>query len=180
MLQDVWSMFNQAESVTGIFAQAMGNGLNKAGQFITRFYQIASSSIKQGFTEAFATINKEFDKFSQWFTTGLARFSQKAKEIIVGMVPDFLKDDFAATMGKILPKPISDSGAYTVHDRRHSLASHMNQPRAFTSTNHVNVAVNVKSDSNLHEIGSEVSKAIKEAFERERFSTYMGVMHYAS
>jgi hypothetical protein len=172
LLQDMWSMFNQAESVTGIFAQAMNSGLNKAGQFITNFYQVASSSLKQGFTEAFANINQQFDKFSQWFTSGLARFAQKAKEIIASMVPDFLKDGFVATMGKILPKPISE-------DRRHSLAPNINQPRNFTSTNHVNVAVNVKSNSDPTEIGSEVSKAINEAFERERFNTYMGVMHYA-
>jgi hypothetical protein len=42
-----------------------------------------------------------------------------------------------------------------------------------------NVAVNVKSGADPHEIGGAVSKAVRKELERERFNAFMGINQYA-
>jgi len=43
----------------------------------------------------------------------------------------------------------------------------------------VNIAVNVKTGAGAHEIGTEVSKAVRKELEKERTNAFMGINRYA-
>lgn len=178
LLQDIWSMFTGAESVTGLLAQSLEKSLKRCGEFLNRFCGEAKVALKKGFQDAFASVEKEFDNLSSWFSDSLARFCKKTQEVIAAIMPDFLHDGFTALIGKS-PRRMSAHDVARFQDGRNVLSTSIDQQRTIKNTNHVNIAVNVAASSNPRETGTDVAKAIKEAFERERFNTFMGVMHYA-
>lgn len=230
LLQDVFSYFNGANSVIG----ELGAALDKLGQKVSDFAQIAWNATKNGFSEAFQSIKKEFANFSSWLMAGVSNLVEKTNDLIASLVPDFLKKNFSATI-KQVSSPGNESNAQPFSSRMAPLpasrdsitetikqgigrsfdgitpdflknfsatikqisspsnesnvqafnalmapqpASVSNQNR-FSSQQNINVAVNVKSQANPQEIGGEISKAVRQALERERFNAFMGVMNYA-
>lgn len=162
LLHDLWSFFNNADSVTGRFAQ----GLDKAGTSILHFASIAKEAFIKGFEQAFLSIAKEFDTFASWFNRSVERFAAKTTEIITNLVPDFLKGKKAVTVTNIL----SDT-----RPQRAVPAT----PKSFVHTNNINVAVDLKSEQKPHNIGQEIAHALRRELEKERFNAYMGVSQYA-
>jgi hypothetical protein len=172
--EDLWGAFKGRDSL-------IGSVVSSISQSVTAFAKEAPQALTKGFKEAFASINKEFDKFSEWLTSGLLSLAKKANEFIAALVPDFLKHSFSATMKHILPQEGKNYGPHRLNDRlkpeAFDFAQHNQQK--YSNTNNVSVAVNVKTDANAHEISSEISKALHKELERERFNAFMGVMHYA-
>lgn len=164
--EDLWVAFKGGDSVIGSTFKGM-----------SRFAQEAQLALTKGFKDAFVSIHKEFAKFSDWITTGLARLSQKAQDLLAGLVPDFVKNGLFATV-----KHSSGAGHHQSAELNRRLAptlSSMAQQNRYSSNQNVNVAVNVKSGADPREIGGEVSKAVKKELERERFNAFMGVTQYA-
>lgn len=179
LLHDVWSMFNGANSVAGGLSAGIDKNLNQAIKGIVAFAEAASSALSKGFSQAFTSINKEFAQFSDWLTHGLAQLVNKANEFIAGLVPDFFKGGFLAKVQHILPMEGSHYGPHQFNARLAPSVTSVAHQQRLTTNQNVNVAVNVKSGADPHEIGGEVSKAVRKELERERFNAFMGVTQYA-
>ena len=172
VLEDLWGAFKGRDS---LIASVFGSMYNNIAEFASQ----ASLALTKGFADAFKSINKEFAKFSDWLSNGLAQLVQKANEFIVGLVPDFLKNGFLAKVQHILPVEGSHYGPHRLNTRLAPSAASIAPQHRITSNQSVSVAVNVKSGADPHEIGGEVSKAVRRELERERFNAFMGVTQYA-
>lgn len=100
------------------------------------------------------------------------------KGLVENVVPDFVKKGFSAAIDYV-----GDIGSkYDQYPSQANLAPQVSSSSS-TIQNHsnqsVNVAVNVKSGAAAHEIGSEVSKAVRKELEKERINAFMGVNQYA-
>jgi hypothetical protein len=101
------------------------------------------------------------------------------KNLISNAVPDFVKKGFSAAIdyvggigSKYDKKPSQRHLAPQASSSQQLIKNHSNQS--------VNVAVNVKTGANAHEIGGEASKALRKELEKERVNAFMGVTRYAS
>ncbi len=99
------------------------------------------------------------------------------KNLIADVMPDFLKKGFSAAVeyvggiGSEYDQPSQSHLAPQVSSSSSTIQNHTNQ--------NVNVSVNVKSGAAPHEIGTEVTKAFRKEFEKERMNAFMGVNQYA-
>jgi len=172
VVEDLWVAFNGGDSVFGLLWQKMNSffapfekKLFDLPQIISQSTAEAWQAMTKGFAEAWVSMQQEFSKFSNWFT-----------EKIAALVPDFLKNGLSSTT-KIIGGFNDLSGSSQLNSRlAPSSISHQNR---VSSNQSVNVAVNVKSGADPHEIGGEVSKAVRKELERERFNAFMGVAQYA-
>jgi hypothetical protein len=99
------------------------------------------------------------------------------KDVISDAVPDFVKKGFSAAVNYV-------GGIGSKYDQKPSQHHMTPQPASSShiqnrSTQNVSVSVNVKSGANAHEIGGEVSKAVRKELEKERMNAFMGVNRYA-
>jgi hypothetical protein len=175
LLQDLLSFFNGAQSVTGQLASAF----DKVGQSFIGFAQTAWLAAKNGFGDALHSMKKEFLIFSAWLKESVAHLVKRAHDFMAGLVPDFLKKGFLATI-KQVSNPIDQAESPSLNARLAPQLSNITHQNRLSSQQNVNVAVNVSSGANPQAIGSEVSKAVQQALERERFNAFMGVTQYAS
>ncbi len=99
------------------------------------------------------------------------------KSLISNVVPDFVKKGFSAAVeyvgdiGSQYDQPSQKHLAPQAAYSSHNIQNHSNQ--------NVNVSVNVKSGAAPHEIGSEVSKALRKELEKEKLNAFMGINRYA-
>lgn len=173
MAEDLWGAFKGRDSLIGSVVSSLSKG-------IVAFSSEASQALTKGFSEAFASINKEFTRFSEWLSAGFAQLVKTANDFVAALVPDFLKHGFSASMKHIMPLEGAAYGPHRLKERLRPETPNVAQHQKYSSTNNVSVAVNVRTDASAPEIGSEVSKAVRQELERERFNAFfMGVMHYA-
>jgi TP901 family phage tail tape measure protein len=173
VVEDLWGAFKGRDSLIGGIVSSISKS-------IMAFASEASEALTKGFKEAFASINKEFARFSEWLIAGFDRLARTANEFIADLVPDFFKQGFSASMRHIIPEGNTSNGHQRLNNRLGPEAPNIAHQQKYSNTNNVSVAVNVKSNANAPEIGSEVSKAVRKELERERFNAFMGVMHYAA
>jgi hypothetical protein len=166
IIDDLWVAFKSGDSVVGATFSKM-----------LQWSAITADGLKKGFIDAWQSITQEFAKFSDWINKGLTSLAHSAKNLLANLFPDFLKNGFVATMKMIGGFNGQESSNFN-HQLAKSLSSVSHQNRILSNQN-VNVAVNVKSQAHPQEIGSEVSKAVRQALERERFNAFIGVSQYA-
>jgi len=99
------------------------------------------------------------------------------KSLLSAVVPDFVKKGFSAAVEYV-------GGIGSQYDQPSQ--KHLAPQAAYSSNNiqnhssqSVNVSVDVKSNAEPHEIGSEVQKAVRRELEKERENAFMGVNRYA-
>jgi TP901 family phage tail tape measure protein len=105
--------------------------------------------------------------------------AQKIPDLLSNMLPDFLKNGFSATV-KNVGKIYHQMEPVPLHSRLAPAPPSIANQNRLTSTQNVNVAVNVKTGADPQAIGGEVSKAVRAELEKERFNTLMGVSQYAN
>jgi hypothetical protein len=157
VIDDLWNAFNGGESV-------FLNLHKKARAFFGPIEQWLLALPKKLWDGVVGGISATFD----WIVDKI-----KALE---NLVPDFLKNGILAAIGTLGDKPErsheNSQSAPPLLLPANSIQNHNNQS--------VNVAVNVKSGANAHEIGNEVSRTVQKALERERQNAFMGVNRYAN
>jgi hypothetical protein len=94
------------------------------------------------------------------------------------LVPDFVKKGIAATIQHVMPHEAPSYGPHLPNSRWAPTPASVAHQNHLTSNQNVNVAVNVKSSADPHEIGGAVSKAVRKELERERFNAFMGINQY--
>ena len=169
VLEDLWVAFMGGDSVIGSIFQG-----------ISKFVQEAAWAMSKDFSEAFASIYKEFAKFSDWLSAGLAALVKKVNNFISGLVPDFFKKDgFLARIKHVLPMPDTQYDHHQLNTRLAPTTHNISNQRQLTQNQKVSVNVNVKSGAHPHDIGSEVAKAVRHELEKERVNAFMGIYNYA-
>jgi hypothetical protein len=174
VVEDIWVAFNGGNSVFGQLWQTMNSffapfekKLCELPHIISRSTAEAWQAMTKGFADAWASMQQEFSKFSSWF-------NDKA----TALIPDFLKKGFSTT-AKVMGTFHNYSDPSQLNGRLAPTSSNISHQSRVSSNQNVNVAVNVASQASPYEIGGEVSKAVKQALERERFNAFMGVTQYA-
>ena len=168
-----------ASFVMTVFRRAWGFAFDIAGTVIGELKNAAS----QIFEALSAIVGKVGPILARAWVDAFAHAVGAIKEAILSIknlvadaVPDFVKKGFSAAVdyvggisSKYDQKPTKSDWARTASSNH--VQHHGNQS--------VNVAVNVKSSAGAHEIGTEVSKAVRRELEKERTNAFMGVMRYA-
>src|SRR5262249_16441925 len=112
-------------------------------------------------------IQERFTAFKEWLLGIVTLIGDRLSGLFDNLLPDFLKKGFSGTIN---PVPANNPDSPSLNTSLAPSPSQVSHQNRISSQQNVNVAVNVKSDSDPHEIGDEVSKAIKQALERERFN----------
>ncbi len=123
-----------------------------------------------------------FEPIERWVLDIPRRFVESIKLMAQGisdLVPDFVKKGIAATIRHVMPQELSAYGPHVPNNRWAPSPASVAHHNRLSSNQNVNVAVNVKSGADPHEIGGAVSKAVRKELERERFNAFMGVTQYA-
>ena len=183
IVEDLWVAFRGGNSVFLMLWQKFNAFCLPADQWLAKLPKVVSNCMAEafdattkGFAEAWRSISKEFAKFSHWLTDELSFLAQKAEALITGLVPNFLKKGFSATLHSI-----SSHGDPTALQARMAPSqTTMSSQNRFVSNQNLSVAVNVKSGANPQVIGGEITKALRLELERERLNAFMGVSQYAS
>ena len=176
LIDDVWVAFKDGDSVLrGLYKKARAF-FGPIEQWLLNLPKVFLDFVVKGLSQGLDWVIDKFNGFHAW----IMRITTAMKERLAGlfdtMMPDFLKKGLSATM-----KVVGASSQEELSRLNHRLAppSSMSHQNRISSHQNVNVAVNVKSGANPHEIGSEVSKMVRKELERERFNAFMGVTHYA-
>lgn len=167
--------------VMTVFRRAWGFAFDIAGTVVTELKNAAV----QIFDVLSALIAKVAPFLAGALVDAFAHAVAAIKEAILGIknlisdaVPDFVKKGFSAAVDYV-------GGVGSQYDKKPSqqhlapLASSSHGPIQNHSNQNVNVAVNVKTGAGAHEIGTEVSKAVRKEMEKERTNAFMGINRYA-
>lgn len=170
-----------ATFVMTVFRRAWGFAFDIAGMVVTELKNAAA----QIFNVLSAIVGKVGPFLARVWVDAFAHAVAAIKEAILSIknlisdaVPDFVKKGFSAAVDYV-------GGIGSKYDQKPSqqhlapLASSAYGPIQNQSNQHVNVAVNVKTGAGAHEIGTEVSKAVRKELEKERTNAFMGVTRYA-
>ena len=123
-----------------------------------------------------------FEPIERWVLDMPSRFVESIKlmsQAINDLVPDFVKKGIATTIKHVMPQALPAYGPHVPNNRWAPSPASIAHHNRLSSNQNVNVAVNVKSGADPHEIGGAVSKAVRKELERERFNAFMGVTQYA-
>jgi hypothetical protein len=157
LIDDLWNAFIGGESV---FLKLH----KKARAFFEPIEHLLLALPKKIWDGMFCGISAAFD----WIVG-------KAKAL-ENLVPDFVKKGLFATIKTVDDRPEQLNNQRQLAPQllpiAGSIQNHSNQS--------VSVAVNVKTGANVHEIGGEVSKAVRKELEKERQNAFMGIKRYAS
>lgn len=176
-VDDLWVAFKGGNSILLDLHKSARAFFKPIEQGLLDLLKIPFAGLYRGLVIMLAVIKVKFIAFKEWLFGIVQSISDRFVDIFKNIVPDFLKKGFSSTINHVASMNSGD--AHKLNNRLAPLSNTTHQSR-MSSHQNVNVAVNVSSQANPHEIGSEVSNAIKQALERERFNAFMGVMNYAS
>jgi hypothetical protein len=176
IIDDLWVAFKGGDSVFLSLHKRARAFFGPIERWLLNLPKAFLAWIRDGISSGLEFIQNKFTAFREWLFGIVQSISDRVAGLFDNLVPDFLKKKFSTTFNHVNASHPESQNLNTRLAPQSSAISHHNR---ISSQQNVNVAVNVKSGSNPHEIGSEVSKAIKQALERERFNAYMGVMNYA-
>jgi len=176
LIDDLWVAFKGGDSVLLSLHKKARAFFEPMEQWLLNLPKAFLAWINQGLSAGLDFIQNKFVAFKEWLFGIAQSISDRLSGLFDNLVPDFLKNGISATINHVAS--LNSPGAQSLNARLAPQSNISNQNR-MSSEQNVNVAVNVASQANPHEIGSEVSKAIKQALERERFNAFMGVMNYA-
>jgi TP901 family phage tail tape measure protein len=184
-LKLVWGLI---KSFVAIFVTLVTTIGRRAWGFIAETAHTIITDIKNAVVQVFDFITLIFKKIGPIFARVLVDAIDHAvsaikdailgiKSLISNVVPDFVKKGFSAAVeyvgdiGSQYDQPAQKHLAPQAAYSSHHVQNHSNQ--------NVNVSVNVKSGAAPHEIGSEVSKALRKELEKEKLNAFMGINRYA-
>ena len=177
IIDDLWVAFKGGDSVLLSLHKKARAFFGPMEQWLLNLPKAFLAWINQGLSAGFDFIQNKFVAFKEWLFRIAQSISDRVGELFENLVPDFLKKGISATFNHVAS--LNSPGAQSLNAQLAPQSNITHQNR-MSSQQNVNVAVNVNSQANPHEIGGVVSKAIKQALERDRFNAFMGVMNYAS
>jgi len=152
--------------------------------FVSEVFSAIYTKLKAVTANVFQFLKDTFNKIGAYIAQRLvASFAQAVRDIkeailslksaISDAVPDFVKKGFSTAIDFV-------GGIGSKYDKKpsqHHLAPNIPAPNQIQNSNNqsVSVSVNVKSGASAHEIGGEVSKAVRRELEKERINAFMGV-----
>jgi len=157
VIDDLWNAFMGGESVFLTLHKKARAFFGPMEQWLLAFPEKMWDGLVSG-------ISASFD----WIASKI--------KTLENLVPDFLKKGFSTAVEYAGGTPDRSSNQRNLAPPTLSSANSIQNH----SSQSVNVAVNVKSGANAHEIGGEVSKAVRRELEKERQNAFMGVSRYAS
>ncbi|TXG75875.1 hypothetical protein E6Q11_06210 [Candidatus Dojkabacteria bacterium] len=178
IIDDLWTAFRGGDSVLLSLHKKARVFFGAMEQWLLDLPRAILASISQAISSGLSFIQNKFMAFKDWLLQMALSISERLGGLFNNLVPDFLKKGFAATINHVAS--LKGPDAQSLNSRLAPQPSNITHQNRMSSQQNVHVAVNVKSQANPHEIGGEVSKAIKQALERERFNAFMGIMNYAS
>ena len=178
IVDDLWTGFKGGDSVFLSLHKKARSFFGPIEQWLLSLPKAFLIWLTDGIAAGLIFIQEKFTAFKEWLLKVASSISERISGLFDNLVPDFLKKGFgfAATINHTA----ANNPAQSLNSRLAPQPSQISHQNRISSQQNVNVAVNVKSSSNPHEIGGEVSKAIKQALERERFNAFMGVTQYAN
>lgn len=175
ILDDLWLAFKGGNSVFLSLHKKARAFFGPMEQWLLNLPKAFLTWLHQGLSAGFDFIRSKFAAFKEWLFEIVRSISAQLGGVFENLMPNFLKKGFSGTISHV-----ANRDAFQSLNTRLAPQSNVTHQNRMSSQQSVNVAVNVKSQSNPHEIGNAVSKAIKQTLERERLNTFMGVMNYAS
>lgn len=177
IVDDLWVAFKGGDSVFLSLHNRARAFFGPMEQWLLNLPKAFLTWLSQGLSAGIDFIQNKFVAFKEWLFSIAQSITDRLGGLFDSLVPEFLKKGFAATINHVAS--LNSPDAQSLDARLAPQLSNISNQNRMSSEQNVNVAVNVNSQANPHEIGSEVSKAIKQALERERFNAFMGVMNYA-
>ncbi len=179
IIDDLWTAFKGGDSVFLNLHRKARAFFGPIEQWLLSLPKAFLDWLTKGVGQGLDWIKEKASLFQAWLLNAVQSIKERLSGLFDGLVPDFLKKGFLATIKNVsssrdINQPIPDLNARWAHT-----ASSVSNHSRISSNQSVNVAVNVKSEANPQEIGGEVSKALRQALERERFNAFMGVTQYA-
>lgn len=176
IIDDLWVAFKGGDSVLLSLHKKARAFFGPIEQWLLNLPKAFLVWVHDGISVGLDYIQNKFVAFKEWLFGIAQSISDRLSGLFDSLVPDFLKKGFSATINHVSSL---NSGAQSLNAQLAPQLPNITHQNRMSSQQNVNVAVNVNSQANPHEIGGEVSKAIKQALERERFNAFMGVMNYA-
>jgi hypothetical protein len=177
LIDDLWVAFKGGDSVFLSLHKKARAFFGPIEQWLLDLPKAFLDFVSKGISSGLDWIKDKFSAFQEWLLNAAHGIKKNLSGLFDGLMPDFLKNGFLATMKMVGALEHHESPNLNAHlAPQPSSISHQNR---VSSNQSVNVAVNVKSGANPHEIGSEVSKMVRKELERERFNAFMGVTQYA-
>jgi TP901 family phage tail tape measure protein len=173
LIDDLWVAFKGGDSVFLSLHKRARAFFEPLEQWVLNIPKAFLDGIRDKFLVGLNLIKDKFTAFHEW----IVKIATNIKDNFAGLLPDFLKKGFAGSLKMAgvdvqhLPENLNTRLAPT--------ASSISNQNRISSNQSVNVAVNVKSGADPHEISGAVSKAVRKELERERFNAFMGVNQYA-
>jgi hypothetical protein len=177
IIDDIWVAFKGGDSVLLSLHKKARAFFGPMEQWLLNLPKAFLAWLSQGVSAGLDFIQNKFVAFKEWLFSIAQSIADGLSGLFDNLVPDFLKKGISATINHV--SSLNSPDAQSLNARLAPQLSSISNQNRMSSQQNVNVAVNVASQANPQEIGSEVSKAIKQALERERFNAFMGVMNYA-
>jgi hypothetical protein len=177
IIDDLWTALRGGDSVFLNLHKKARAFFEPIEQWLLSLPKAFLQWLTDGVAAGLSFIQEKFTAFKEWLFSLALSIRERLGGLFENLVPDFLKKGFAATINHVAS--LNSPDAQNLNTRLAPPQSNISNQNRMSSEQNINVAVNVSSPANPHEIGSKVSKAIKQALERERFNAFMGVMNYA-
>ena len=179
VIDDLWVAFKGGDSIFLNLHKRARAFFGPIEQWLLSLPKAFLDWVTSGISKALDFIQEKFTAFTNWIAGMAEALKERLAGLFDGIMPDFIKQGISATL-KTVGGFSDQSEPRRLNERLAPTPASTSHQNRISSNQNVNVAVNVKSGADPHEIAGEVSKAVRSELERERFNAFMGVTQYAS